>query len=125
MLISFNNDYEKITMGFLSYISDLKEHARIEEELNWYRAQENRQIYLWQSEENGNIIGLVGVEEEEDIVLLRHIALDPSYRNEGLTYTVLDSLQEKYPEQNIVATLDTATIISKWQKRLSEGSSSN
>lgn len=120
MLVSFNSDYEKITMGLFSYISDLKDPSRLEEELNWYNAQNNRQIYLWQSEETKNLIGLIGVEEEEDIVLLRHIAVDPSFRNEGLTYRMLDELQKKYDSKNIVATLDTATVISKWQKRLTD-----
>ena len=119
MLVSFNSDYEKITMGLFSYISDLKDPSRLEEELDWYNAQDNRQIYLWQSEETENLIGLVGV-EEEDIVLLRHIAVDPSFRNEGLTYRMLDELQKKYDSKNIVATLDTATVISKWQKRLTD-----
>lgn len=117
MLIPYNEDFEKITMGFLSYIPDLKDPTRIEEELNWYKAQENRKIYLWQSDETGNLIGIAGVEEEADLVLLRHIALDPSFRNEGLTYVILDHLSEKYPKKSIIATLETATVISKWQKR--------
>ncbi|HLR91702.1 MAG TPA: GNAT family N-acetyltransferase [Atopostipes sp.] len=120
MLVPYNNDYEKITMGLLSYVPDLDEPSRIEEELNWYNAQDNRKIYLWKSEETSNLIGFVGVEEEEDLVLLRHIAIDPSFRNEGLAYRMLDALQEKYDSKNIVATLITATIISKWQKRVSE-----
>lgn len=120
MLVSYNNDYEKITMGFLSYISDLKEPARIEEELKWYNSQDNRQIFLWQSEETGNLIGFIGVEEDDELVLVRHIAVDPSFRNEGLTYKILDELEKKYSENKIVATLETATIISKWQKRQSE-----
>lgn len=120
MLVSYNGDYEKITMGFLSYISDLKEPSRIEEELNWYNSQENRRIYLWQSEETGNLIGFIGVEEDEDLILVRHIAIDPSFRNEGLTYKILDELEKKYDTKKIIATLETATIISKWQKRQSE-----
>lgn len=120
MLIQYNDDYEKIVMGLLSYITDLKEPVRLEEELERYGAQENRKIYLWQSEETKNLIGIVGVEEEEDLVLLRHISIDPSFRNEGLTYRMLDALKEKYTDKNIVATLETASIISKWQKKRSE-----
>lgn len=120
MLVPYKNDFEKITMGLLSYIPDLKDPSRIEEELNWYSSQDNRQIYLWESEETVNLVGLAGVEEEEDLVLLRHIAIDPSFRNEGLTYQILDELQSRFESKNIVGTLETATIISKWQKRLAE-----
>lgn len=120
MLIPYNDAYEKITMGFLSYIPDLKEPSHIEEELDWYQAQDSRYIFLWQSEETSNLIGVVGVEEDEDIILFRHIAIDPSYRGEGLCYTILDALQAKFSEKEIVATLETANLISKWQKRSAE-----
>ncbi len=120
MLVQYNDDYEKIVMGLLSYVSDLKDPARLEEELEWYNAEDNRRIYLWQSEETGNLIGMAGVEEEEELVLLRHISIDPSFRKEGLTYKILDALKDRYTEKNIVATLETASIISKWQKKLSE-----
>ena len=117
MLIQYNEDYKKIAMGLLSYVPDLKDPARIEEELEWYEANESRQLYLWKSNETGNLIGLVGVEVEE-LVLLRHISIDPSYRNEGLSYLILDALQERYKEQTIVSTLVTASVISKWQKKM-------
>lgn len=116
MLIPYNNDFEKIVMGFMSYIPDLKEPTRIEEELEWYKAKENRKIYLWQNAENRNLIGFVGVEEEDELVLLRHIAIDPSFRNEGLAYQILENVKEHYPNDNIVGTIETANIVSKWQK---------
>lgn len=109
-------------MGLLSYIPDFKEPARIEEELERYESSEERGLYLWQSQETGNLIGLAGVEEEEELVLLRHISIDPSFRNEGISYKILDALKERYADKNIVATLETAAIISKWQKRISEQS---
>lgn len=120
MLIQYKNDYEKIAMGLLSYIADLKEPVRLEEELERYDTLENRHLYLWQSEETKNLIGVAGVEEEEELVLLRHISIDPSFRNEGLTYKMLDAINELYPDKNIVSTLETAAIISKWQKKISE-----
>lgn len=116
MLISYNEDYEKITMGLLSYIPDFKDPERLLEELSLYEDDPNRKIYLWQSEETRNLIAVLGVEEEKDIVLLRHIAIDPSFRKEGLIYVLLDHLVEKIADKKIVGTLETASIISKWQK---------
>jgi len=117
MLVQYNDDYEKIVMGLLSYIDDLKETSRVTEEVELYETNENRELYLWQSQETENLIGVAGVEIEEDLVLLRHISIDPSFRNEGLTYKILDALDEKYPERKIVSTLETASIISKWQQK--------
>lgn len=116
MLIQYNEDYKKIAMGLLSYVPDLKELSRIEEEIEWYEAEDFRQLYLWKSSETGNLIGIVGV-EVEDLVLLRHISIDPSYRNEGLSYKILDAVKDRYSEKTIVSTLGTASIISAWQKK--------
>lgn len=120
MLISYNEDYEKITMGLLSYINDLKDPERLSEELNLYEDDPNRHIYLWQSEETRNLIAIIGIEEEEDLILLRHIAVDPSFRNEGLTYVLLDHLSKEVDNKRIVGTLETASVISNWQRKKSE-----
>lgn len=120
MLIPYNGDYEKITMGLLSYIPYLKDPVRLEEELNRYKEDPSRSIYLWQNDETSNLIAIVGIEEEDDFILLRHIAIDPSFRNEGLTYLILDSLDGKINNKGIVGTLETASVISNWQKKKSE-----
>lgn len=120
MLIPYNKDYEKITMGLFSYIPHLKEPERLAEELSLYEADDDRSIYLWQNEETKNLIAVVGIEEEEELILLRHIAIDPSFRNEGLTYVILDHLKEKVDEKSIVGTLETASVVSNWQKQKTE-----
>ncbi len=123
MLIQYNEDYEKISMGLLSYIKDFKEPERIAEELERYKTSEVRELFLWQSEETGNLIGLAGIEKEDGLVLLRHISIDPSFRKEGISYKMLDALKAHYPENNIVSTLETATLVSKWQKQRNENQS--
>lgn len=120
MLIPYNEDYEKITMGLLSYIPYLKEPARLAEELSLYEADSSRAIYLWKNAETSNLIAVVGIEQEEELILLRHIAIDPSFRNEGLVYVILDNLSDKVDGKSIVGTLETASIVSSWQKRKAE-----
>lgn len=120
MLIQFNSDYEKISMGLLSFIEDFKDPARLQEEIERYKISEERDLFLWQSEETGNLIGLVGIEKENDYILLRHISIDPSFRNEGISYRMLEALNERYPNNNIVSTLETASIVSSWQRKRAE-----
>ncbi len=120
MLIQFNSDYEKISMGLLSFIEDFKDPARLQEEIERYKISEERDLFLWQSEETGNLIGLVGIEKENDYILLRHISIDPSFRNEGISYRMLEALNERYPNNNIVSTLETASIVSSWQRKRTE-----
>lgn len=116
MLIKYKPDYQKITMGLLSYVPDLKETSRLTNEMNWYSQEDNRQIFLWKSQETGDLAGVIGVEEEEEITLLRHIAINPSYRDEGMAYRMLDALDKISSPKKIVGTLETASLITKWQK---------
>lgn len=120
MLIQFNSDYEKISMGLLSFIEDFKDPARLQEEIERYKISEERDLFLWQSEETGNLIGLIGIEKENDYILLRHISIDPSFRNEGISYRMLEALNERYPNNNIISTLETASIVSSWQRKRAE-----
>lgn len=116
MLIRYKPDYQKITMGLLSYVPDLKETSRLTNEMQWYNQEENRQLFLWKSQETGDLAGVVGIEEEDEIILLRHIAINPSYREEGMAYRMLDALHKTCSPKKIVGTLETASLITKWQR---------
>lgn len=117
MLIAYKPDYQKITMGLLSLIPDLKETQHLTEEMEWYSKDEDRLLYIWKSEETGDMVGVIGVEEEQqDLLLLRHIALNPSYRQEGITYDMLTALSERHPDKRIMGTLETSSLVSKWEQ---------
>ncbi|PRY78429.1 N-acetyltransferase [Alkalibacterium olivapovliticus] len=116
MLVKYKADYQKISMGLLSYVPDLKDTSRLTKEMQWYEQEENRQLYLWKSQETGDFVGVVGVEEDDEIILLRHIALNPSYREEGMSFSILTALSNKCLPKKIVGTLETASLVTKWQK---------
>ena len=116
MLISYKPTYKKITMGLLSLIPDLKETKYLTTEMDWYLNQDNRHLFIWKSNETGDMVGVLGVEEDQGVLLLRHIALNPSYRHEGIMYKMLDALSENFSEKRIMGTIETASIVSKWQQ---------
>lgn len=116
MLIRYKADYQKITMGLLSYVADLKDTGRLTKEMEWYNQEDNRQLFLWKSEEIKDLAGVIGIEEDEEIILLRHIAINPSYREEGMAYSMLTALKNMYATKRIVGTLETASLVTKWQK---------
>lgn len=120
MLIKYKLDYQKITMGLLSYIPDLKDTSRLTDEMDWYDQEENRQLFLWKSDETGDMAGVIGIEEEDEVVILRHISINPSYRDEGMSYNMIEALAEKFEPKKIVGTLETASLITKWQKGFEE-----
>jgi len=117
MLVRSKADYHKITMGLLSYVPDLKDTNRLTNEMDWYNQEENRQLYLLKSDETGDMAGVVGIEVDEELILLRHIAINPSYREEGMAFDILSALSEKFSPRKVVGTLKTSSLISKWQKQ--------
>ena len=46
MLYKYKNDYEKIAMGLLSFIPDLKEISHLKSCFEWYRAEDDRHLYF-------------------------------------------------------------------------------
>lgn len=117
MLTAFKSDYEKIAMGLLSYIDDLKVTSRLKEEMDLYFNEDNRQLFLWKSDETDDFCGVIGIEENDDLILIRHIAVNPSYRNEGIAYQMIDAVAEKYDVQTMMSTLETSDLVTKWQKK--------
>lgn len=115
MLYKYKNDYEKIAMGLLSFIPDLKEISHLKSCFEWYRAEDDRHLYLWKNEE-GDFIAIAGVEADESskIVMLRHISVIPAERNHGVCFEVLDALKKMYPGYEVMGSLETAGLVSRW-----------
>ena len=117
MLLDYKNDYEKISMGLLSFVPDLKDVSRLQDEMDWYQSKEDHKLYLWKSEDTQDIIAVIGVEIGNDMVLLRHISINPSFRNEGISYKILAALERQFPQKKIMGTLETASLIAKWENK--------
>lgn len=121
MLVKFKSDFEKIAMGLLSYIEDLKSTTRLKEEIDLYKNEDNRELYLWRSKETDDFCGVIGIEiNEDDLILVRHISVNPSYRNEGIAGKMIDSIAEKFEVTSLMSTLETGELVTKWQKRQKE-----
>ncbi|MGB3159922.1 GNAT family N-acetyltransferase [Carnobacterium sp.] len=116
MLLEYKNNYEKITMGLMSFIPDFKEVSRLKFELDWYNQEESRKLFLWRGEETQDFIAVIGVETGDDLILLRHISINPSFRNEGISYKILEALEKHFTGQKIIGTLETAQLIVRWEQ---------
>lgn len=110
-------------MGLLSYIADLKNVERLQKEMESYISEEDKRLFLWRDTETDNIIAIIGIEWAESIVLVRHISVNPSFRNEGIMHKMLDKLKTRFPDQTINGTLETVPIITKWVQKNAETSS--
>ncbi|WP_069285214.1 GNAT family N-acetyltransferase [Aerococcus urinaeequi] len=121
MLVPYIGRYEKVVMGLLSYIPEFKEFSELKEEMDKINQQE-RKIYLWKEADSDNIIGLVGFDQHDDTdtLVVRYLSINPSFREEGLTYDLLTALKKEFPVYSLTGVISLSTILSKWTKRRQE-----
>ncbi|KIL48980.1 protein RibT [Jeotgalibacillus alimentarius] len=110
MLIRYKKSFEKIAMGLMSFMPTEKEIKQLQQSMKQYEEEPNFQLYLWKEED---IIGLAGVEIDEERVTLRHISVNPSHRNEGVGHRIVSALKEMYNEKELGSTSYTEGFFQK------------
>lgn len=111
MLIRYKKTYEKIAMGLLSYMPDERNVKALQESIHTYENDENWHLYLWKSEED--ILGLLGIEMEEDHYTIHHISVNPSFRGEGIGKKMVGKVRELFPDKACESTTETEQFLTK------------
>ncbi|MGF2383805.1 reductase [Lentilactobacillus otakiensis] len=114
MLYQYRKDYEKITMGLFSLVSELQNMDLVAQEMNWYAAKDNRLIYLWRDPSN-NWSGLVGIELQNEQLLVHQLVLTPQSVSQGNYNRIFDDLQDLYPKYKIVVGFENRAVWEKWE----------
>ncbi|AQW22104.1 reductase [Lentilactobacillus curieae] len=115
MLYQYRKDYEKITMGLLSLITEFPNMDLVEQEMDWYAQADNRVIFLWKSESN-NWAGLLGVEELDSQVVIHQLLLTPQNQSQQSCNQMLNELAEHYGKKQIVGSFSTHSILKSWEQ---------
>ncbi|APU71464.1 reductase [Companilactobacillus crustorum] len=115
MLNKYSDENKKIAMGFLSYISDLKDLDNLEQELNLYSEDDNRQLYLWKSNIE-DYSGIVALSFSDRTVFVEYISLNPSYRSQSNIYKIFDDIQQKFPDRVILGNFNLSNQIKQWRQ---------
>ncbi|WP_334332538.1 MULTISPECIES: RibT protein [unclassified Companilactobacillus] len=115
MLSKYSDENKKIAMGFLSYISDLKDLDNLEQELKLYSEDENRQLYLWKSNME-DYSGIVALSFSEKTVFVEYVSLNPSYRSESNVFKIFDDIQERFPNLVVLGNFQISDQIKKWRQ---------
>lgn len=119
MLRRYRHEYEKITMGLLSYVPGLKDISNLKNEMNWYQSDsEKRKLFVWMLPDKQQIIAVIGIKVEHDSVLIRHISINPSFRKEGLSFEMLGEIQQRYPKKTLLGTIDNKELIARWEQSI-------
>ncbi|TFE03129.1 GNAT family N-acetyltransferase [Jeotgalibacillus salarius] len=110
MLIRYKKSFEKIAMGLMSFMPTEKDIKQLQQSMKQYEEERNFQLFLWKEED---LIGLTGVEIEEHKIILRHISVNPSHRNEGVGHRIVAALKEMYSDKELVSTSYTEGFLQK------------
>ncbi|RNA69077.1 GNAT family N-acetyltransferase [Alteribacter keqinensis] len=114
MIIPYHRDYEKIAMGLLSYTPNEKKVKKLQHTMKQYETEQNWQLYFWKEEEA--IIGVIGIEIEENTAYLHHLCVNPSYREEGIGTKMVREL-EKYTGHKLSSTKSTSSFLESCQSQ--------
>lgn len=112
MLIRYKKVLEKIAMGLLSFMPNEKDIKKLQATIKQYETLENWQLYLWKEEDD--MIGLIGIViEADERVLIQHLTVNPSFRNQGIGRKMFQQIKDIYCNKEIVANDVTASYIVK------------
>ncbi|MBA1435075.1 N-acetyltransferase [Lactobacillus bombi] len=115
MLIKYSSNYQKIAMGFLSYLPELKDLDHLQMELKVYTADSRHQFLLYKNNSD-NFAGIIALEIQEQIVMVRYISLSPTERSTNSIFKVLDEIQTYYPQSKIMGSIEMTPMILNWYK---------
>ncbi|WP_411953360.1 GNAT family N-acetyltransferase [Alkalibacillus sp. S2W] len=96
MLIKYKKSFEKIAMGLLSFMPDEKEVKKLQTTIKEYESNDDWQLFLWKEED---ILGALGVRFEDETIVIQHISVTPSHRNQGIGKQMIQALKEQYGEK--------------------------
>lgn len=111
MLIRYKKAFEKIAMGLLSFMPNVKDFKTLQQTIKMYDTEKEWQLYLWKADDT--IIGLIGVTVEGNIVTVRHICVSPSHRDEGIGKNMIMALKQMHVEKDFCPSEETAAFFDK------------
>lgn len=77
-------------MGLLSFMPEEKNLKVLQQTIQKYESELAWELYLYK--QDSDYIGLVGVEKQDDQLIVRHISVAPSYRSEGVGQQMVHEL---------------------------------
>ena len=120
MLIRYKKTMEKIAMGLLSFMPQHKEIKNLMETIQQYDQLENWQLYLLKR--NEEYIGAIGVIVENQVAIIQHVTVIPSYRGEGVGKEMICQLHQLGSFEAIQSSNNEDPFIQKCMKEINEQS---
>lgn len=112
MLTRYKKMFNKIAMGFLSFMPDEKDLQKLQMTLHQYETEHNHQLFLWK--EDGDFIGIIGILFlDKQLIQIQHLAVNPSHRDKGVGKMMIKALKELHPDTSFIPNEHTDTFYDK------------
>lgn len=111
MLIRYKKNFEKIAMGLLSFMPNEKDVKKLQQTIKAYETEPSLKLFLWKSGED--IVGLIGLNEQDNVLEIKHISVNPSHREQGIGTAMVQALKEMYPNLACLANEHTQSFVNK------------
>ncbi|MGM9985995.1 MAG: GNAT family N-acetyltransferase [Bacillaceae bacterium] len=111
MLIRYKSGYEKTAMGMLSLMASEKDIGKLRQTIKLYQQDSAYKLYLWKEMED--VIGLIGLREEEECITILHLSVTPSHRMQGIATMMINELLKLYPSVAFKGNAYTSDFLDK------------
>ncbi len=111
MLTRYKKCHEKIAMGLLSFMPKEKEVSQLKATLLAYEEDEKQTLFL--HKEGEDFIAIIGVKETDNQVVIQHLSVLPSHRNNGIGYLMVQEIKKKYTENQIIGNENVSSFCDK------------
>ncbi len=107
------NEAARAYQGVIS-ADRLKEPYMSSDEL---RLEIDRGVEFWGFEDDGNLVGVMGIQHVQDVTLIRHAYVRSVKQNKGIGGSLLSSLRQKTTHPILVGTWSDAVWAIRFYKR--------
>ena len=115
MLVKYKKDHQKIAMGLLSFMQSEHDLTTLRRTIQTYEENPEWQLYLWKQGED--FIAAIGIKKHESSFNVHHLAVNPSYRNQGIGYLMVQEVQKLQDPLTIAPTFETKEFLENyWEK---------
>lgn len=115
MIIKYKKDYEKILMGFLSYLDDFKNIENLQQEMSLYLNSEEFPVYLYKQTES-DFKAIISCQAVDNALVVRYFSLTPDFRADDDKLLVLSQLQDILPNKKLMFSPDYLKIGALFEK---------
>lgn len=109
MLVKYRNSQNKMALGLLSLMLKEREVQQLQQMMQRYEQNPDMEMYFWKEEEKH--IGIIGIEVQEKEFIIKHVAVLPTFRGEGIGRAMVNEIQDIYSDLNMTATEETESFV--------------